>query len=173
MASLGAEALECGWPQSSGRYKRPMIGDEHPIPRLIPEPMHRARSLHSCPEVYRHTRQALQEFPRTSTANLPPDREVARGGLKCSEPDVLAKMGAQRPPVRNERRGLGRGMVQVVKQRTTKGGTFIPHGWPQMASWVAVNASHRKQYGSRSSVDTLHSPREPNGFCTLIALCLL
>ena len=62
MASLGAAALECGWPQSIRPLERPMIGDEHPIPRLIPEPTHRTRGLHSCPEVYRHTRQALREF---------------------------------------------------------------------------------------------------------------
>ena len=42
--------------------KRPMIGDKHPIPRLVPEPTHRTCGLHSYPEVYRRARQVLREF---------------------------------------------------------------------------------------------------------------
>jgi hypothetical protein len=86
-------------------------------------------------------------------------------------------MGAQRPPVRSECRGLGSGMVQVVKQRAATKGAFIPHASPQKASGVAVNSSHRKQYDSCLAMDTIRSAREPDrtpiGSCTRMALCLL
>jgi len=60
--------------------------------------------------------------------------------------------------VRSERRSLGSGMVQVVRQRTLKMGLLRPDARPHRTSGTRVNSSHSVSF---LAMGTLYSARAP------------